>query len=476
LTETDSSSRSYSRQLLGQLLVVLLIMLGFVMLFSPLRQTSHWELIEQRGVLKYGTRISLLSYFKVADDVVGYEHQLLKAFCDQHGLRLEPVVFQTNGDMLDALQSGQIDLAGGHLSRTRSRAAHYQFSAPISQTAINLVTHFDHRHVTDLKDFEATRGALIANSSYAELLDELTDFKPRELRLTERLSLFELVKKINSKELDYTFADAEIVDIYQYFVPGIYQTIQLSPKQDVVFMTHLYRSDELLEHLNNFIGQATADGLLKTFKNDVKQHIPDIGAADTVTFFDKLQSTWPDIKDLVLEVAEEQAFDPALLAAISYQESHWDPEAISITGVKGLMMLTASTAEELGIEDRTDPRESLSGGVRYLRQMQNKIPSRIEEPDKTLFALAAYNIGYGHLEDARILAQRAGKNPDAWLDVEPHLQQLNNPALAPVLRFGNADGRTAVIYVNNIMTYQQLMAWKLQKDKTAGSWPKPFEG
>lgn len=449
-------------------------MLGFVMLFSPLRQTSHWELIEQRGVLKYGTRVSLLSYFKMADDVVGYEHQLLKAFCDAHNLELEPVVFQTNGDMLDALQAGMIDLAGGHLSRTRSRAASYQFSVPISHTAINLITHFDYRHLTSLQDFEATRGALIANSSYAELLEELKDFKPRELRLTDRLSLFELIKKINSKELDYTFADAEIVDIYQYFVPGIYQTIQLSEKQDVVFMTHKYRSDELLTHLNEFITQAADTGLLTAFKRDLMAHIPDIDAADTVTFFDKLQSTWPTIKDLVLTVADELDFDPALLAAISYQESHWDPEAVSITGVKGLMMLTASTAEELGIEDRTDPKDSLIGGVRYLRNMQNKIPERIAEPDRTLFALAAYNIGFGHLEDARILAQRAGKNPDLWLDVEPYLQQLNNPALAPVLRFGNADGRTAVVYVNNIMTYQQLMTWKLQKDKTAGSWQKPI--
>ncbi|MFC3193449.1 membrane-bound lytic murein transglycosylase MltF [Marinicella sediminis] len=457
-----------------QLLLVLFIMLGFVMLFSPLRQTSQWELIEQRGVLKYGTRISLLSYFRVTDDVVGYEHQLLKAFCEQNNLQLEPVVFENNGAMLAALESGEIDLAGGHLSRTKSRAMSYQFSAPISETAINLVTHFDFRHETSLDAFEPARGELIGNSSYAELLDELADFSPKNLVLTNRFSLFELIKKINSKDLDYTFADAEIVDIYQYFVPGIYQTIQLSPKEDVVFMTHLYRSEELLLHLNQFIQQARKDGLLNNFRNDLMKHIPDIDVADTVTFFDKLQSVWPDIKDLVLEVAEEEGFDPALLAAISYQESHWDPDAVSISGVKGLMMLTATTAEELNIEDRTDPRQSLIGGIRYFRNMQNKIPQRIEEPDKSLFALAAYNIGYGHLEDARILAQSAGKDPDVWLDVEPFLKQLNNTAMAPMLRFGNADGRTAVIYVNNIMTYQQLMAWKLQKDRTAAHWNKPI--
>ena len=128
------------------------------------------------------------------------------------------------------------------------------------------------------------------------------------------------------------------------------------------------------------------------------------------------------------------------------------------------MMLTANTAQEVGVTDRTDPRQSLEGGIQYLRNMQNKIPDRIEEPHRTLFALAAYNIGYAHLEDARILTQRAGMDPDDWFQVEVFLAKLNNPSIAHELRYGNADGITAVTYVNNIMTYKQLMNWKMNKE------------
>ena len=168
----------------------------------------------------------------------------------------------------------------------------------------------------------------------------------------------------------------------------------------------------------------------------------------------------------VKNVAFKMNFDHLLLGAISYQESHWNPDAVSPTGVKGLMMLTRSAATDVGINDRTDINESLKGGVAYFKKMMDKIPIRIEEPDRTLFTLAAYNVGYGHLEDARILTQRNGKNPDLWQDVSLFLPELNNPAVAQNLKYGMADGKTAVVYVENIMTYKQLLKWKEQK----GSW------
>lgn len=432
-------------------------------LISPITQYSQMDLIKMRGELRYGTRASLLSYFIVGEEIVGYEYQLLKAFCNENGLTLKTEVYPNNGEMFKDLQSGKIDVAGGHLSATKSRAKLFAFSAPISETATSLVTHYNYRKQTDIKDFEDTKGQLIANSSYEELLQKL-DFQPQNIETIENISLFDLVRKINKQEIDFTFADSEIIDIYQYFIPGLYQPIQLSEKEDVVFILNRVRVDTLKAGLDQSILQANENGLLEKFKSDVMIHIPNIDIADTVTFFDKLQTTWPKVKDLIDSVATENDFDTALLAAISYQESHWNPDAVSISGVKGLMMLTESTAEEMNVSDRTDAKESLTGGIKYFRYMRDKIPDRITEPDKTLFALAAYNIGYGHLEDARILTQKAGKDPDQWKEVEPFLEKLNNPMLEHELNYGNANGKTAVLYVNNIMTYKQLMTWKLQKD------------
>ncbi len=447
---------------------LVLAVLAWVFVTSPIEQPSRWDLIKKRGSLLYGTRISLLSYFNLGDDnIVGYEYQLLKAFCDQHQIKLEPIVYQNNGAMFADLNAGRLDVAGGHLTVTAERQQHHDFTRSISQTAVNLVTHFEFRSAKSLAEFESDKGMIIADSSYQETLNQLPDFKPSDLQTTDQFSLFELISKINSKEIDYTFGDSEIINIYQYFVPGLYQPLQLAPPTDTAFMLPKDRSVQLLEALNAFIDDAEKSGLVSSLKNEMVNYLPEIDTANTVTFFDKIQTTWPSVKDLVFQVAEANDFDPAMLAAISYQESHWNADAVSFSGVKGLMMLTASTAREVGVEDRTDPLQSLIGGIKYFRLMHDKIPARIAEPDRTLFALAAYNIGYGHLEDARILTQKAGQDPDSWLAVEPFLAQLNNPALAHELKRGNADGKTAVIYVNNIMTYKQLMTWKINKEETA---------
>jgi membrane-bound lytic murein transglycosylase F len=145
-----------------------------------------------------------------------------------------------------------------------------------------------------------------------------------------------------------------------------------------------------------------------------------------------------------------------LLGAISYQESHWNPEAVSPTLVKGLMMLTKGVAYEQDVTDRFDPLQSLIGGTEHLIKMKETIPDRIQEPDKTNFALAAYNIGYGNLEKARVITQRNGKDPDLWDDVKLFLPLLND------LEGNKADGKTAVRYVENIHVYQNILQWKEQ--------------
>ncbi len=449
---------------LKTLILFVLVVVLFFFIYSPIPLSSTWDLIKQRGVLIYGTRTSLLSYFEDDDAIIGFEYQILKRFADQHGLELKAVVYNNNGELFNDLEHGQVDIAGGHLTITEERLEQYQFTAPISQTAIDLVTHFDHRNKTEIQEFENTKGLLLANSSYLELFQSLEDFSPNDLSTTDDLTLFELIRKINSKEIDYTLGDSEIINIYQRFIPGIYQTIQVSAATDTALMIRQNRSNEFKTQLDQFINSARDSQLLDQLKNEIVLHLPDIDTANTVTFFDKLQTDWPLIRDLVYEVADNHNFDPAMLAAISYQESHWNPNAVSFSGVRGLMMLTASTAAEVDVVDRTDPRQSLVGGIKYLRNMHNKIPERIQEPDRTLFALAAYNIGYAHVEDARILAQRANKNPDDWIEVEPYLAKLNNPSIAHELRYGNADGKTAVTYVNNIMTYKQLMNWKMNKE------------
>ena len=183
-------------------------------------------------------------------------------------------------------------------------------------------------------------------------------------------------------------------------------------------------------------------------------------------------------RDFFIEAASETGMDWRLLAAIGYQESHWKPDAVSPTGVRGIMMLTKAAARDLDIKDRNDPEQSIRGGARYLANMQQRIPERIPEPDRTWLALAAYNIGLGHLEDARILTQKNKGDFDRWVDVKENLPLLSKKKWFQQTRYGYARGREPVRYVDNIRTYYDILVWLTEKDsedKEAAQEPPQFD-
>jgi hypothetical protein len=142
---------------------------------------------------------------------------------------------------------------------------------------------------------------------------------------------------------------------------------------------------------------------------------------------------------------------------MGYQESKWDPGATSHTGVRGLMQLTEDTADFVRAGDRLDARASIFGGAKYLSRLLATIPERIAEPDRTWLAVARYNVGYGHLEDARILAQQAGRNADAGQDVREFLPLLSQERWYTRTRRGYARGWEPVRYVENVQSYLNIL-------------------
>lgn len=169
--------------------------------------------------------------------------------------------------------------------------------------------------------------------------------------------------------------------------------------------------------------------------------------------------------------------DWRLLAAIAYQESRWDPLAESADGALGVMMLTESTAHELGVTDRANPRQSIFAGARYFASLLRKIPARIPEPDRTWLAVAAYNVGFGHLEDARVLTQERGKNPDSWDDVREHLPMLADQDWYGQAKRGYARGSEPVQFVGRVQRFMTLLDWETSEatvlDETFSANEKP---
>ncbi len=168
----------------------------------------------------------------------------------------------------------------------------------------------------------------------------------------------------------------------------------------------------------------------------------------------------PRYRALFEEAAAQTGLDWRLLAAVGYQESKWEPRAASADGAVGVMMLTADTAQAMGIKDRTDPQQSISAGARYLAQVRAMIPERIAEPDRTWLTVAAYNVGFGHLEDARVIAQSRGRNPDSWADVRDALPLLAQERWSESAKRGYARGWEPVQFVDRIQRHLTLLEWQ----------------
>src|SRR3989338_7795186 len=190
--------------------------------------------------------------------------------------------------------------------------------------------------------------------------------------------------------------------------------------------------------------------------------------ADAASFISRRNTVLPRYRHLFEEAARLTGEDWQLLAALAYQESQWDPLATSSTNVRGMMMLTEDTADRMKVKNRLDARESVIAGAKYLVLLKEQMPDRIPEPDRTWLALAAYNQGYGHLEDARILTKRAGLNPDSWADVKKWMPLLTQPDYYGTLKHGYARGGEAVILVESIRGYYDMLK-RLEPGQLAGA-------
>ncbi len=189
----------------------------------------------------------------------------------------------------------------------------------------------------------------------------------------------------------------------------------------------------------------------------------DLPLWERVRFQRHIETRLPQYRRQFEDVAKAYNISWTLLAAQAYQESRWDPHAVSPTGVRGLMMLTRDTASSLGIQNRTDPTKSIVGGAQYFRKLEKRLPRHIGKADRISIALAAYNVGMGHIKDAQHLARRMGKNPHSWDDLKTMLPLLTQKSYYETLRYGYARGWEPVQYVKRIRAYHSLLEQYLRQ-------------
>jgi membrane-bound lytic murein transglycosylase F len=299
---------------------------------------------------------------------------------------------------------------------------------------------------------------VVKDSSHAETLQQLSlDHPDLNWQQHPTLDADEILQQVIDGNIAYTITDSNQLALNRRFYPNLSIAFTVRDNLPVSWLLADNSDDSLYAVLIEFFGAMYQSGELIALEDRYFGHVQQFDYVDTLAYIDAIETSLPDLKAWFVQYAGE--LDWRMLAALSYQESHWDPKAKSPTGVRGLMMLTLPTAQQMGVASRLDPEQSIRGGSRYLHQLVTRIPERIAMPDRLWFALAAYNVGWGHVEDARIITQQQGADPDKWLDVKQRLPLLRQKSVYQTTKYGYARGDEAVGYVENIRRYYDTLLW-----------------
>lgn len=437
------------------------------------RQQANFTRIIERGYVSVGTLYAANSFYAQGNDVehldrqgsgyAGFEYELAKKYADYLNVDLKIVPSYSLDELFIKLNSGEVDVLAAGLSVTDKRLSRFNFApsyAEVSQKLVFKQGNIRPREISDLSgDLMVT-----ASSSHAESLTELKQINS-SLKWTEtsEYDREELLAKLLNDEIDYTIVDSNTLAINRRYYPEISVGFTMKDAEPLAWMVSKQSDDAILASLVEFFGQVHHDGTLLALDDKYYGHIEEFNYVETRTFIKAVETKLPQYQPMFEKYSQD--IDWRLLAAISYQESHWQPHARSHTGVRGMMMLTLATAKQMGIQSRLDAEQSIRGGSKYFKRMIDKMPDRIPNPDRVWFALASYNVGFGHLNDARIITQQQGGDPDRWVEVKTRLPLLQQKKYYKKTKYGYARGSEPVDYVDNIRRYYDTLTWLDAKSK-----------
>ena len=436
---------------------------------------ARLKAIEADGTLVVLTRNAPTTYYIGNDDKpTGPEYQMATAFAKSIGVKAKFVMEDSVADMLHALAAGKGDIVAGGITRTRQREKTFAFGPGYQSVTQQVVCRRGGKQADSVAGLSRVDLEVVADSSYIERLKALRAKHPGlHWKVAPEADTEELLRRVWKGRLDCTVADSDIVDINRRFFPNLVVTFNLSRPQELAWV--LPRgADGLHAAVGAWFAKYRARGALHNLMQRYYAHAKVFDYVDLRTYVRRIKSRYPRYRNLFRKAAKAHGLPPLVLAAQAYQESHWNPYAKSPTGVRGMMMLTRPTARSLGIRNRLNARASINGGARYLAHMEQRLSNGIDKPDRIWFALAAYNVGFAHLEDARDLARKLGKNPDAWSAVRTVLPLLGEKKYYRHLAHGYARGLEAVRYVRRIRNYADILREKTRAPGTAAIAAPPY--
>lgn len=430
-----------------------------------------WDRVLEEEKLTALTQYSPTTYFIYRGEPMGFHYELLQRFADDHNLELELKTATDLEETFTSLLQQEVDVVAMDLTVTQERSAYMDFIHPHNQVRQVLVQR---KKGSQVKGKEEGPGAFIRNpldlagktiviqkgSSYLNRLRHIQEEIGDSIRVIEHpeYSVERLIRMVAQGEIDYTVADENVAMMNRTWYPILDVRTAISFKQNLAWAVHP-DADSLQHRLNvwmkSFSQSTTFRQLYDKYFRSKK--ILDLAEAEFLSDEAGIISAYDAI---IKEASRTIGWDWRLIASLIYQESRFHPEVKSWTGAFGLMQLMPETAAELGVDSASTPAEQILAGVRYLKVLDKQLEDQIPEAEeRQKFVLAAYNVGIGHVLDARRLAEKNGRDTNTWFrNVDTFLLQKSFPEYYkdPVVYYGYCRGEEPVAFVSEIMQRYKL--------------------
>jgi len=424
---------------------------------------SSLEIIKQRGKLIVLTVNLPTTYFYNRDnELAGPEYEMTQSFAKSIGVEVEYKLFDSTKALLIALRNNEGDIAASGLTVNENRKKEFSFGPVYQTTNEYLVCHRNKKRIKNadgLKDIEVI---IAADTNY---LESIKAYPEMTWTIDDTLGTSGLIEQVARKKIECTVSDSTLYNIERRFYIEIANKFTFAKNSELAWMLNKHNKN-LLQSIFDWFEQYKNNDLAYMLEK-YYGYVEIFDYVDTHKFLSRVKTRLTQYKDFFIDAAKKNDIEPTLLAAQSYQESHWNRKAKSPTGVRGIMMLTQPVAKSLGVTNRLHAKQNIYAGAKFHAKMK-KMVKDVDEPDRSWLALAAYNVGRGHFRDAQSLAKKIGKNPDRWSEMKQVLPLLSQKKYYKDLRYGYARGNEPVVYVTRIRSYDELLHKYFYKKKFDG--------
>lgn len=441
------------------ILAVAAIVLSVAIFFTMGGENRDLRAILSSGRIVMITQNNANTYYIDRDEPRGFEYELADAFAEYIGVDLE-VVTPGWSRMIDALNRVEGDFIAAGMTVTAKRKELVDFSDEYLRVRQQIIVHKDNWQVASIEDLHGRTVHLREDTSYQERLMKLRDGGlDVHLDLCPDIPTEEFIRQVAEGEIGITVADSNIALLNRRYYPDIRIAFPIEEEESLGWAVR-NENPELLGKINEFFSHIRGNGVYDRIYERYYRNLDAFEYHDLKKFHGKIETRLPEYRKIIIREAEEHALDWRMVAAVVYQESHFNPRAWSYTGVRGLMQVTRKTALEMGISNRLDPEQSIRAGVGYIAKLYGRFRDIEDESERMIFALASYNVGYGHVRDAQKIASQRGLDPRKWSSLRETLPLLRYPKYYRTATYGYARGTEPVRFVERVRLYHDILRRK----------------